>query len=287
MFDWIAQKVNDSIFGTISKILSDLLTWAFKLMSELILNLNNLNAYFDYSTYLLYAQIIAGSLLAVAVVFEVLKSMSGNIIPGSEEHSMSTYVGRVTLAGLLIYFLPWSVQNIFMEINNALIGVINSIPIKYTFDSTDVLMGLLSGGFGGMSWSFLLISFVIVIGFLIVGIMGGIRYIELIISILLAPFVAISIVRKGEALSVWVRETTSITFTQALHVMLLKILATIIGTVSNPIILPLLVIGVLVVMIRGPQVLRKFLYSTGTGSASVGAVGGAGRMAAMKFMLSK
>lgn len=285
--DWVSQKVNDGIFGTVSKILTDFLAWAFKLMMELIVNLSDLKAYFDYSQYLVYAQIIAGSLLALAVVFEAIKSMSGNVFPGSEEHSLSTYTGRVVVGGMLIYFLPWTVQNVFMEFNNALIGVINSIPLKNEFNSLDTLMMILQRGFGETSWAFLLVALVIVIAFMIIGIMAGIRYIELVLTIIFAPFAAISFVRKGESLSVWLRETASITFTQCVQVLLLKILGTMIGTVKDPIVLPLLVIGVLIVMIKAPEILRKFLYSTGTGSSNVSALGGEGRMEAMKFILMK
>ena len=285
--DWISQKVNDGIFGTVSKILTDFLAWAFKLMMELIVNLSDLKAYFDYSQYLFYAQIIAGSLLVLAIVFEVVKSMSGNIFSGSEEASLSTYTGRVVIGGMLIYFLPWSVQNIFMAFNNALIGLINSIPMKYEFNSLDALMMVLKRGFGDASWAFLLVSLIIVLGFMMIGVMAAIRYVELILTIIFAPFAAISFVRKGDSLSVWLRETASITLTQCIQVLLIKILATIIGTVIDPIVLPLLVIGVLAVMVRGPNIIRKFLYATGTGSSTVSTLGESGRMEAMKFMLMK
>lgn len=282
---WISDKVNQAIFDTINKIATDLLTWAFKLVMDLIMNLNNLSEYFNYSTFLTYSQIVAGSLLVLTIVFEVLKNMSGNIFPDAQEHSLSTYVGRVIFAGFFIFFLPWTVQNIFMEVNNALIGIIETIPSTFKLDSTDVLIKALTGNLQTVSWTFLLIILTIAIAFIILGVMAGIRYIELILCIIIAPVVAVSFVRKGESLSVWVRETASITFTQVIQVLLLKMLTIVIGSTHNPVVLPLIVIGILVVMIRGPQIIRKFLYSTGTGSAAVGAVGGAGRMAAMKFMI--
>lgn len=285
--DWIAQKVNDGIFGTVSKIATDFLTWAFKLMIELILNLSDLKAYFDYNQYLLYAQIIAGSLLVCSITFQGIKSLAGNMFPGAEEHSMSTYTGRVIFAGMFIYLLPWSVQNVFMEINNAIIGILNSIPLKYEFTSAEVLMAVLMGGFGAASWTFLAVSLIIVIGFFIIGVMAGIRYIELLIAVILAPFAAISFVNKAESLSAWLRDTASIVFTQSVQVMLLKILGTLVGTVKNPIVLPLLVIGVIVIMIRGPHILRKLMFTTGTGSSAISALGGAGRMATMRFIVSK
>jgi hypothetical protein len=130
----------------------------------------------------------------------------------------------------------------------------------------------------------ILLTLILVIGFFILGIAGGIRYIELIVVMLLAPIVSVSAVRNYDAINVWVRETVAIVFTQAIQLLLLKIMVASMMNLEG-VQKILICIAILVVILRGPQVLRTFMYASGTGNAVVGAAGAAGRMQAMKIMM--
>lgn len=282
--DWFVERAINSVQGLIISIANDALEWAFDLINLVIIELSRLDQYFNYKPYLFYIQLVAGGLLALAVAWNCLKQVSGNTF-GNEDVSIGTIVIRIVIAGALIWFLPWSVPEIFIRANNALIGLINSVGLQgFTPNTLNSIGDFIKAA--NFNWIFLFLVLIIALGLCVIAILGGIRYIELIIAVLVAPFVACRFVDKPESTSVWVREVVALTFTQALHVFLLRVLASILTSVNN-LAMPILAIGVVVVMIRGPYVLRKFLYTTGIGSAGVSTVGQVGRWQAMKFILAK
>ncbi|MGL5381736.1 conjugal transfer protein TrbL family protein [Clostridium sp.] len=272
---WIVDKVNEVFFGFINQLVESALGWAFELLSTFLIQMNDLNKYFDYSLYLTYAKYIAGGLLVVAIANEVLKQVSGNIY-GGEQKSVGTITGQIIFSGSLIFMLPWSVDNVFMKINNALVGLLSGSDFGVDIFTIDSFTDLFNIQYFGLLVPLLMLT--IAIGFLIIGVVGAIRYIELILAILIAPIVAISFVRTKEAIKVWVIEVVALTFTQTIHVLLLHMLIKVM-TASDSIVKPLLVIGVLIVMIKGPKVLRQYLYSTGAVSATAGSVGSIAQIA--------
>lgn len=272
---WIVDKVNEVFFGFINQIVESSLGWAFELLSTFLVQMNDLNKFFDYNTYLKYSIYIAGGLLVVAVANEVLKQVSGNIYDG-EQKSIETLAGQIIFAGALIFMLPWSVDNIFMKINNALISLLSGTDLDVSIFTLDSLNDIFNIQYFGLLVPILML--IIAIGFLIIGVVGAIRYWELIIGILIAPIVAISFVRRKEAIRVWIIEVVALTFTQTIHVLLLHMLIKVM-TSADSIVKPLLIIGILVVMIKGPKVLRQYLYSTGAVSAGAGSLGSVAQIA--------
>ena len=272
---WSVDKVNEVFFGFINKIVESALGWAFELLSTFLVQMNDLNKFFEYNTYLKYSLYIAGGLLVVAVANEVLKQVSGNIYDG-EQKSIETLAGQIIFAGALIFMLPWSVDNIFMKINNALISLLSGTDFDvdiFTLDSLNDIFNIQSFGL-----LVPILMLIVAIGFLIIGVVGAIRYWELIIAILIAPIVAVSFVRRKEAIRVWVIEVVALTFTQTIHVLLLHMLIKVM-TAADSIVKPLLIIGILIVMIKGPKVLRQYLYSTGAVSAGAGSLGSVAQIA--------
>lgn len=282
ILSWIAKKVSEAIWGFIYNLVADILTKAFQLITDLILKTSDINAYFKIDEYLHYSQAVAGALLILAVAWEGFKQQSGGVLPGDEK-SISKLAGQTAVGGLSIFLLPWSVTHMFLPVNNTVIQFIQNVGIKI---DTEVFKKNLdmSAGVAGLGGTLILLIGVLAVGFFLLGVTAGIRYIDLIICILVAPFVAISAVRSYEAINIWVRETTAVVFTQAIHILLLEVLLNIMVNVSGVMML-LLCIGCLSVMIKGPNVLRKFMYSTGAGSSTVSAAGAGGRMAAMKIMM--
>lgn len=272
---WIVDKVNEVFFGFINQIVESSLGWAFELLSTFLVQMNDLNKFFEYNTYLKYSIYIAGGLLVVAVANEVLKQVSGNIYDG-EQKSIETLAGQIIFAGALIFMLPWSVDNIFMKINNALISLLSGTDLDVSIFTLDSLNDIFNIQYFGLLVPILML--IIAIGFLIIGVVGAIRYWELIIAILIAPIVAISFVRRKEAIRVWIIEVVALTFTQTIHVLLLHMLIKVM-TSADSIVKPLLIIGILVVMIKGPKVLRQYLYSTGAVSAGAGSLGSVAQIA--------
>lgn len=279
---WISDYISKAIWKFFADLCSDIINAAFKLIVETIIKTTDPNKYLNVNQYLVYVQVMAGSLLTLAIVWEALKQQSGGAF-AVKEKSISVLSLKTVFAGAMIYFLPWSVTHIFSPINNNLMMLIQNIGVQITenkFNSykswSDNLVNL-----GGLM---ILMGLILAVAFLILAIAGAIRYVELFICILFAPIAAISIINEGEGVQVWVRETVCVVFTQSIHVLLLEMLIKIFSTTTGPMLL-ILSIGVIAVMLKGPQVLRTFVYSSGVGNASIGAVGSAGRMAAMKYIM--
>lgn len=282
--DWLINGVQNSIWSFLSNLATDIMTNAFELITDAIISTSDLYAYFNPDIYLAYIKILAGAFLTVVVAWEAFKQLSGGMID-TEETSLGTYTLKVVFAGLLIYFMPYSISKIFLPLNNILMNLVQSIGVKVEmgkftnfFELTIEVINL--GGF------MIIMTLVLAIAFLILGVVAGIRYIDLLFIYMISPIVAVSAIRKGEAIQIWVREAIAVVFTQTIHILLLQILLVLIGTVKQNAMLFVLCIGTIAVMLRGPQVLRKFLYSSGTGSAVVSTAGSGGRMVAMKMMFS-
>jgi hypothetical protein len=125
------------------------------------------------------------------------------------------------------------------------------------------------------------------IAIFVLGIAGAIRYIEAIIAILVSPLVALSLINNSDGLQVWLRELTAIVFTQTIHFLILQILLSIIGGVQNLTVMIILSIGTIAVGLRGPQILRQYLYRTGTSSALVSSLGSASRLGMMSIIIKR
>jgi len=242
----------------------------------------NINEYIDLKQYLSSIQYIALGLLLLSIAWEAFKQQAGAAAFRTDEISIETLIMRTTFAAISIFFLPWSVQNVFIKINNLLVRMINAGGVEIKPDGS--LFNALTS-IQNLSSIIILLMLVFFVSFFVLGIVAAIRYIEIIYLILIAPFVAISIVRSGDSLDVWIRETIAVVFTQAVQAFELQLLANIIGKLDQqPFEAYILSMGCLVVILRGPQFLRRFLYNTGVGSAVTRSVGQAGRMAAYKYL---
>jgi|GEM_PF-2005723 len=284
--DWIINNITEGIWGFFAKLCSNIINEAFKFITETIINITDINRYININKYLVYIQIIAASFLLVRIAWEALKYQSGGVL-GGNNGSISALMIKVLQSGAAIYVLPYLVIDVLLPINNALMRFIQAIGVEITeehFSKTKTLVGNLSD----LGQLMILVLLILGIGFLILAIAGSVRYIELLICILFAPIAAVSIVNDGEGVEVWFKETICIVFTQSIHMFLLQILITIMTTVDG-IMMAVLSIASISIMLKGPQVLRNFLYTSGAGSISVKTAGtaarGYGKMRAMKRMV--
>jgi len=271
-FEWLFNPVIEIISKILSNFLADILDSGIVLIVNFIKTPTDINTYLPVGTYISYIQIVAGALLALRVAWEVFGQLSGNI-PEAENRSIGRIFLQVLWAGVLIFFLPILVTDILVRINNYTMDLISSITgssidvgaLKSILITTTSMFGLVLA----LIWG---------VGFLLLAVAGAIRYIELIIAILLAPLAALSVVRGNNALTTWTADTVAIVFTQSIHVLLLQFLIIIITNTAG-IMMYFLSFAVMSIILRGPQVLRKYIYSTGTGGKVLPVVGGIGRMA--------
>ena len=283
MLDWISEIISNSFWQGISSTIESMLDFIFDFISQIVVQPTEPGKYLiNFDQYLRGVQFFAGGLLVVFVIWSVFRQLSG--VMYDNEKSMGTYFMQVTFAGGLIYILPKAVTLIFLPINNALIGFIGSVGISTSRieDSFQSAWGLVKEENVVM-----LMFFILVIAIFVLGIAGAIRYIETLIAILVAPLVAISVINNNDAINVWIRELIAIVFTQTIHFLLLQILLSIMGGVSNMVIMIILSIGTIAVGLRGPQILRQYLYKTGTSSALVSSVGSVSRLGMISVMVRR
>ncbi len=283
MLDWISEIISNSFWQGISSTIESMLDFMFDFISQVVVQPTEPGKYLtNFNEYLKGVQFFAGGLLVVFVIWSVFRQLSG--VMYDNEKSMGTYFMQVTFAGGLIYILPKAVILIFLPLNNALIGFIGSIGISTSRvnDSFQSAWGLVK------EEKVVMIMFsVLVIAIFILGIAGAIRYIETLIAILIAPLVAISVINNNDAINVWIRELIAIVFTQTIHFLLLQILLSIMGGVSNMVIMLILSIGTIAVGLKGPQILRQYLYKTGTSSALVSSAGSVTRLGMIGIMVRR
>ncbi|MFM9280894.1 conjugal transfer protein TrbL family protein [Paenibacillus jiagnxiensis] len=241
---------------------------------------------FVYNT-MAYAKYIALSLLTLNVLKEIIKSMIDEGY-GQGGKPMDLLAGQAIKSVAMIYLSQWILEDVLIAANNALLPVVSKIDgntLAFTEGESarlagDVVHGILASidsiGILIMRLVFLVI---LGIGFIILAITGGIRMAQLAFLMVIGPFLAVSLVDKGESFNTWVRESVAVVFTQLLQVWLLGYL---IYTLNRASFWDMMTaIGILVLMIGGPTVIKPYIHSTGAG----GAVIGAGRTVAYQLMI--
>jgi hypothetical protein len=283
MIDWIKEIISSLIWDGIAGASQNLFEFFIKFINTLIVQPTEPGKYItNFGQYLKGVQYFAGGLLVIFVILAVFRQISG--VMYQSERSVGTYFIHVTLAGGLVYVLPKVVTSVLLPLNNALINFIGSVGV----DASRIEESLSSsGGWGAVakeSWMFSVMSLILTIALLALCITGAIRYIETLIAILISPLVALSVINSSDGLQIWIRETISIVFTQTIHFLILEILLSIMGGVDNMVLVVVLSIGTVVVGLRGPQIIRQYLYRTGTSSTIVASAGSAGRLGMMAMI---
>lgn len=273
---WFGEKINEAIWGFLYTLASNLISEAFDYIVTYVIQDTDPDKFFNYSSYLTQMQSIALALLLVAIVWEGVKYQSGAL---GEETTLQSLIIRCLFAAVCIFFLPYSLENFFIKISNYLVKMVTANGIELT--NGGLLGNLINPN--KLSTLVIIMLLILAISFLILSFVAAMRYVEIIIITMIAPLAAVSIVRDNELLEVWIRETIAVVFTQPLQVFVLAFMLNALGKVNTEgVEAYFIAVAALVVMIQGPQVLRKFVYNTGTGSSSVKAVGSAGRMAVYK-----
>lgn len=162
-----------------------------------------------------------------------------------------------------------------IPINNAFVKSVTSLGIKVSMydDFVDVMLGADQG----LHITFLMLVWVI--AFISFTIVAAIRYVDLAIILIMGSLVATTYTNRSQVYATYWTEVMSVVFIQSVHIVLAYFIiqwasdGTFMSTIFS--------LGATVVALRGPQVLRQFLYTSGTG----GLVQGAGRFAAYRFLM--
>jgi len=283
MIDWIKEIISSLIWEGIAGISQNLFDFFIKFINTLVIQPTEPSKYIaNFDQYLKGVQYFSGGLLVIFVILAVFRQVSG--VMYQSEKSVGTYFIHVTIAGGLIYILPKVVTSVLLPLNNALIDFIGSVGV----DASRIEDSLsASGGWGAIIKEaniFAVMSLVLTIALIALCITGAIRYIETLIAILISPLVALSVINSSEGLGIWIREAIAIVFTQTIHFLILQILLSIMAGVDNMVLVIVLSIGTVAVGLRGPHIIRQYLYRTGTSSTLVASAGSAGRLGMMAMI---
>ncbi len=224
------------------------------------------------------SQAAAGSLLAVAVTVECLRSyiLYQHGEPGADTGRLLT---RAALGAAAIAGMPWLAEFVY-QLGNSLagaIGVISSYEIEQGFE------GVSLGSALDMPVTLVIMVLIVLVLWFLILVQAAIRGVELGALAVVGPVMAIGLLKNDEGVfATWWRELVVLSMTQALQVLLIKgFLAQGVNMASD--FGPYFAIAWLWVTFKAPSFLRQFAHHTGIGSATGGAI----KMVLVRKMLTK
>lgn len=242
---YILQSIFEPIFNVMVKALGDVLV--VKDISEVKYVQDMMH----------YCQYIATSLLTLTVAFKLWRNSSAKLLVGQPE-PISYILWNALIAGVLIFGLP-ELLKYMIRINGVLLDLIASLGISFDGSIKGMKFPV---GLGLMTPIFFCIWIVALVGLTF---SNAIRFAELCFLYVMAPIMSVNLASKGEQFQHWVVQAVAVTFTQSVQYFLagLSLYYTVnMGTGENwySWLLP---VGGVVLAIRGPQLLKQLLYSTG------------------------
>ena len=264
MGDMLGDAINNAINTFLSNLANQFLGHAMSMITDFLLKFSDVNQYINVKSFLVYSQVLAGVLLVTVVLWEGFKNQTGGVLR-TENNSLSIMAGKTIVSGVCIYFLPFLVLNILLPINEAVVKIITEVGKNYRLEDNVIT------SFQNLQKEGIVIVLgllILSIGFVILAIISAIRFVDIIIAIIISPLVAVSFVKSEEGLINWAREVFCIVFTQSILILLLQILIKIMTDNQNLTGI-VLSIACMTVMLRGPQILRQYLYKSGAGSGIV------------------
>ncbi|MTI85633.1 MAG: hypothetical protein FH756_17485 [Firmicutes bacterium] len=225
------------------------------------------------------SQIVAGSLLAVALAVECLRSY---ILyqHGEPTADIGRMLTRVFIAAAAVCSTPWLAKLVYQlgfSLANEL-GTISSYQVEEVFE------GVSLGSAAGMPVTLVIMTLVVLVLWFLILIQSAIRGVELGAISVVGPVMSVGLLKSDEGVfATWWRELVILSMTQALQVLLIKgFLAQGVNMASSGT-GPYFAIAWLWVTFKTPSFLRQFAYHTGIGSAA----GGVTRMDLVRKMLTR
>lgn len=208
-------------------------------------------------------QILAFSLLTLTVAFRIWRTTTGKVMGGQAE-PIPDILFRAVVSGILIFILP-EILNKLIELNNVFISYVQTRGVNLT-------EGLKAVAYPATGKFILVVAICIFIIALIgLTVSNAIRIAELCLLYVFAPIMAVSHAGKGEAFQIWITQAVAVSLTQSVQFYLVGLALNLTGNIDMmqwwSWIAP---IGAIVISIRGPQLLKQYLYTSGVGGFSTG-----------------
>lgn len=214
-----------------------------------------------------------GSLFFVYNLVKIIVQQMG----GYSTRSTSEITVKAVMGTVLGILAPFLLKDVLLNVNNLIVQMLVAKGI--TVKTLSALILLPANASLAATFATLFLAAI----FLILALQYIVRLGEIMVLFIYSPIAAMSSVNEDmNAWSIWWREAFATVFTQSFQVSILWLIINQLagGQQLKDIILAC---GLMIIVLKGPGFLRKFLYSTGAGRTIVGAAGGAGKMAMFRF----
>lgn len=263
MFD-IGEKIDEFLQG----VITDVLNGAFGFIGEVLFNPQQLSGFFQ-TLYNLFVA-IGGMLLVCIVLYKVVVGLIESSRGQSSQADAWELIVDSVKASVMVIGMPFILWAVLGQVVMPLGEYMFSELGNFTADQViDVIQG---GAIGALVDGFV---FIIIAGFIAIAVFAFfikmcIYHADIVFLILVSPFAAVSIVADDNNYAgVWWREflsqITTITLQVASMVGVVAILTGADGGDGLTWYNFMLLIGLCVILMRGPSVTRSMWYATGAG----------------------
>lgn len=262
---WVEKKAISAIEYSLQQMFEPIYTKMVELLGSLMTT-KDLSTIAYVQTAMTAMKYLASCLLVTQFTFRIWQSKTSMVFSGQgEPYAYIAYKAIIT--GVLIYGMP-EILNTLIKINASLITGITAMGLDFNKYLTQIQY---PGGQGLPVIMFFIIWLCALVGLTI---SNAMRLAELCFLYVIGPLLAVSYVGKGDQLQMWIAQSIAVTFTQAFQYFMVAGALNMQGEyMKQPtwdgFVLP---IAFCVLAIRGPQVIKNFLYSSGAAGASLNAV---------------
>ncbi|OBZ15938.1 hypothetical protein A8L34_28235 [Bacillus sp. FJAT-27264] len=273
---WMGDKVNDAISDVLGTIFEPIFEGMMYVLKAILVQPANMDGIPYVHNAMIGMQIIAFSLLATTLGFRGFMHMATG---GSGGAPMSDILGKVWISAILIIALPHMLTDILLPLNSALISWIQALGVDFKNGIALLVFPI------GQGLTTIIMAVIWLIALLVLVWSNAVRNAELIFIYMISPLLAVSNAGRGEALQAWIVQAVSVTFTQAAQYALVGLSFNLMLSSTYDWWTYVAGIGAIAVAVRGPQVIKQFLYSSGTAGGVGGAAQQLGGTAVYRMML--
>lgn len=272
--EWIQKAVEDAVKWVLKAIATDLGSMVMKALSKYLLLPMDQLTHPVILELLEYTQIIALAAFPALILYQALR-LTVRASEGSLNVEIGSIIRRQIIAALAL-FGNYALIEWLMRFANSLIQ-----SFLNAGTGLDFITVLIAGSPGGISFGILLLSLVVIIGWLVLAIQRAVLGAYLTFYLAIGPIAGVSISHQETPVfwNTWLRELVSLLLTYVAQTMMLWTFLRLLGTPDDSFDTILLSIGTIIAMYSAPKLLRDLTYNTGAGAALVGGGMTAGRMA--------
>lgn len=287
--DYTIERLYNFVRGIMAHAVMDAFNRLFKYAFEFIIFDGDVLELFSIKNMMLPIAVVSMSLMSLLLVIDFIKIRKAGKL---SQISWGEYTLNVTWATFVLVTFSAAILPLFLKANALLTRWIIEFD-NYTVDTiankiadTDVVAFNLDYAVLG----FLFTALIMVIAFLINIIVSCIRLGDLAFLFLAAAPFAATIPTQNSKFGTFFTESIIIVFTQSLQALCMRLMISGLFsamTVGGSLALYASAIGGSALLIKGPKVVRRMLYSTGAGQASTMIASQAGSMALMRKFVFK